>query len=59
MAKRKKKPTPKKVTAQVHVVEAPKEVALEVVLPAPVVKTWQATGKRLIIRVKRFVLKNL
>ena len=45
MAKRKKKPA-KKVAVKIDVVPA-------------VIQHWQAKGKRLVLRVKKFVLKNL
>jgi hypothetical protein len=54
---------PKTVAAQIQVVEVPKELVMVVALPAPLaqppVLTWQAKGKRLAIRVKQFVLKNV
>jgi len=67
MAKRKKTSSPrqkkKTVTAQIQVVEVPEELVMVVALPAPLAKppvlTWQAKGKRLAIRIKRFVLKSL
>ena len=50
----------KTIEAKIAVVEVPKELAVVIALPAPLAKapvlTWQARGKRLAIRIKKFVL---
>ena len=53
----------KRVEAKIAVPEVPDELVMLVALPAPVAKapvlTWQAKGKQLVIRVKKFVLRNI
>lgn len=63
MSKLKRKAKKKKMQAHVAVVEVPEELAVVVALPAtlakPPVVTWQVRGKRLAIRIKKFVLANV
>ena len=60
MPKKKKR---KKVVAQVIVPPDAAEVEVAVVLPAPPAEppnlSWQTKGKRLLIRIKHVVLKDL